>query len=347
MSNTTVNLLPKPIGKGFRELDWPVDGGSHLYTGSLISQLTSTGMLVPGSTASSGAAVGVASHEVDNTGSDGDKRCKLLTDGVFVFANGTDTDACSEATALFSVVYMVDDHTVADNSASSTRQAAGLFMGMEPDGGVRVYVGWRLGAAADAAAIAIADAGLFTTAADVEAALQELYQNAVTAQGKIDFPLTSFVLKATGAPLGAFDDGNADGFDYDEGVSYRFNPGSTAAIAATVPAPQDLDDSANIVLHALGARIGAEDTTAVLTVECFFQVVGSAYDADTNAGGNTSAFDGATKVVTEETLTIAAADVPAAPNAISITLVPSAALDADDLRVIAVWAEYKKKLLTA
>jgi hypothetical protein len=198
-----------------------------------------------------------------------------------------------------------------------------------------------------ASLIGIEDADDFTTAGDVEAALAELYQNALTTQGMIHFPLNAFVEKATGAPLVAFSDGVADGFDYIEGVGYRFNVGSTDAIACTVPVPQDLDDAADIVLHVLGARVGAADATAVLTVECFFQTVGAAYDADANAGGSTTAFDGATTVVTEETLAIAAANVPPAPCAMSITLVPSAALDADDLRVIAVWAEYTKKLLTA
>lgn len=347
MANTEVNLEIEPVGPKFREINTPVDGGSHIYRGSLVSQLTSTGMLVPGSTASSGPACGVAGHEMNNTGSDGDERCMIQTDGIFIFANATDTDACSEALALFSVVYMLDDHTIADNSASSTRQPAGLFMGMEEDGRVRVYVGWRLAAMAEAAAVSIADAGLFTTAADVEAALQEIYQTLKTTQGMIPFPWGDWVIKSSGAKPDAFADGSADGFDYIEGVAYRFNVASTAAIACTQPLPQDLDDTAPIVLHYAAARVGASDVTTVLTTEVFFQTIGAAYDADTNAGGNSTAFDGATTVVTEETLSIAHGDVPAAPGAISITIVPSAALDADDLRVVAVWAEYTKKLLAA
>lgn len=141
MSNSTVNLALFPYGKGGREIFLPVDGGSHIRAGTLVSQLTATGMLCPGSTASSGPAIGVAYHEADNTsGSDGDIRCKVLTEQVFLFANGTSTDACSEATLLGAPVYMHDDHTVYDNDASGTLKRAGYFMGMEPDGKVRVLV---------------------------------------------------------------------------------------------------------------------------------------------------------------------------------------------------------------
>jgi hypothetical protein len=140
MSNATSAITIKPIGRAPREIELPVDGGSKIYGGTLVAQL-STAMLVAGSTANSGAAIAVAVHDQDNTsGSDADKRLRVLTDGVFVFTNGTSTDACSEATALGAPVYMLDDHTVADNDNSAALKRAGYFMGMEPDGGVRVLV---------------------------------------------------------------------------------------------------------------------------------------------------------------------------------------------------------------
>lgn len=141
MSNATSNLLRYPYGKSGRDVVLPVDGGSHIYEGTLVSQLTATGMLVPGSTSASGPAVGVAVHEQNNaSGSDGDLRCAVETDRVFLFANGTSTDACSEATLMGAPVYMHDDHTVYDNDASGTLKRAGFFVGMEPDGRVRVLV---------------------------------------------------------------------------------------------------------------------------------------------------------------------------------------------------------------
>lgn len=161
MSNATASIVTLPYGQGGREIRLPVDGGSKVFQGTLVAQLTATGMLVAGSTASSGPAVGVATHDVDNSaGSDGDLRCIVRTDQIFLFANGTSTDACSEATLLGAPVYMSDDHTVFDNDASGTLMRAGYFAGMEPDGKVRVFV-TAFGAAG---AVAAAPAALTFTA---------------------------------------------------------------------------------------------------------------------------------------------------------------------------------------
>lgn len=141
MSNQTANGLQNTYGKEGRHVHVPVDGGTHIYAWGLVSQLTATGMLVPTSTSGCGPAIGVSTHEVDNSdGSDGDVRCRVLTDQIFIFANGTSTDACSEATLFGTQVYSADDHTIYDNDASGTLKPAGLFAGMEPDGRVRVFV---------------------------------------------------------------------------------------------------------------------------------------------------------------------------------------------------------------
>jgi hypothetical protein len=161
MANATAALGRKPYGKGGRDIVLPVDGGTAIYEGTLVAQLAGTGMLVPASTASSGPAIGVATHDQDNSaGSDGDLRCTVETDRIFVFANGTSTDACSEATLIGSTVYAYDDHTVYDNDASGTLFPAGMFMGMEPDGTVRVYVSsHRMVAAATITALTDNSAG--------------------------------------------------------------------------------------------------------------------------------------------------------------------------------------------
>lgn len=156
MSNAAESQVILPYGQGGRNIHLPVDGGASIFKGTLVSQLTATGMLAPGSTASSGPAVGVATHDVDNSaGSDGDLRCIVRTDQIFLFANGTSTDACSEATLLGAPVYMFDDHTVYDNDASGTLMRAGYFAGMEPDGKVRVFV-TAFGAAGAVAAVTTA-----------------------------------------------------------------------------------------------------------------------------------------------------------------------------------------------
>ncbi|AKV01662.1 hypothetical protein AKJ09_08325 [Labilithrix luteola] len=142
MANSNTNLTRDPLGgAGPFNFDLPVAGSTHVFEGTLISQLTANGAIAPYSTASSGVVVGVSQHEADNSsGGAGDKRCRVESRRLYAFANGAGGDAFSEASLIGSVVYGSDDHTVADNSASGTRKAVGFFYGMESDGKVRVFV---------------------------------------------------------------------------------------------------------------------------------------------------------------------------------------------------------------
>lgn len=358
MSNTTKNLIRRPYGKDGREVFLPVDGGSHIYEGTLVAQL-GTGMLVPASTASAGPAIGVAVTECDNTsGSDGDKRCRVEIDRIFEFANGLTTDACSEATTLYAVVYSGDDHTIFDNDGSATLKPAGRFMGMSEDGKVRVFVGMaNLGDAfEDASNIAISDAGSFTAATDAESAFAELYQHAKSIQKQVNIPLTAALEVATGAMMTVFADGSSSvpgtQLTNSKACSVRWNNHATpAAIAVTVAMPQDLDDTANVVFHALVSKTGATVGDATkLTVGAFEQTVGALHDADTDFGGDTDAVVGnaTAKTVTELTLTLAATDVHATPSSMTFTIKPKAGtLGTDDFCLHAAWLEYKGKLLTS
>lgn len=141
MANATSNLPYEPIGSGGKIYNLPVDGGTAIYEGTMVAQLTATGMLVPASTASTGRVIGVAETAADNTGgADGAKRVMIMSDRIFAFANGTSTDAFSEASMIGAPAYAYDDHTVYDNDASGTLVFAGTFQGMEPDGKVRILV---------------------------------------------------------------------------------------------------------------------------------------------------------------------------------------------------------------
>jgi hypothetical protein len=151
MANSTVNLNTETGHDGPFVFDLPVDGGSHIYKGTLVSQLTATGQLVPYSTASSGVCVGVAQHEVDNSGgADGAMRCRVESCRLVYLTNGAGGDAFSDASLIGSVVYASDDHTVADNSNSAAYKAVGFFMGFESDGKVRVFINPMLAKVVDA-----------------------------------------------------------------------------------------------------------------------------------------------------------------------------------------------------
>lgn len=161
--------------------------------------------------------------------------------------------------------------------------------------------------------------------------------------GSISFPVTD-LRQASGVTVLAFTDGSADGIAVSEGVMHRWNVASTNARWASFDLPEDLDDSQDIVLHMTCSREGTADVTAALTVGAFFAVDGAAYDADNDAGGASGAVDNAaTKVVQTVTRTIAAADVPAGPCVLNVSLVPTAALDADDLNLHALRVSFVRK----
>jgi hypothetical protein len=155
----------------------------------------------------------------------------------------------------------------------------------------------------------------------------------------IAIPLTSLRL-STGAAVPAFADGSADGFQLtdSEALSLRINDDSTTVFTCSVDLPANLDDATDLVLHVLGFRVGSADTADVgLTVGAFFHTVGAAHTADANAGGETTPFTAATTIVSEETLTIAAADIPAMPCSLTLTFTVTSELDGDDLCLTRFW----------
>lgn len=161
----------------------------------------------------------------------------------------------------------------------------------------------------------------------------------------IPIPLTELRLAANGGPIIAFGDGTADGFQLtdSEALSLRINDDSTTVFACTIPLI-DHDDSQDLVLHVTGFRVGSADVADVaLTVGAFFHTLGAAHTADANAGGETTAFTAATTIVSEETLTIAAADVPAGPCTLTLTFVVTSELDADDLCLLGMWITGARK----
>lgn len=182
-----------------------------------------------------------------------------------------------------------------------------------------------------------------------------LYVDATSTQAQINVPLASGIL-AAGTPLAAFADNASSNpgitLADSKAVGVRWNNnGTQVAVWYGVALPQDLDDTADIVLHALVSKTGATVGDAVtLTFAAFFQTVAALHDADTDCGGASSALtgDATAKTVTELTRTIAAADVPAAPCALSLSIKPTnGTLGTDDAIVSGLWIEYKRKLRTS
>lgn len=99
-----------------------------------------------------------------------------------------------------------------------------------------------------------------------------------------------------------------------------------------VAKPQDLDEGTDLTIHLLMAMGGATDTPTVDV---------QVYDGlgDTEMGGATGAVTGTT--ITEYTVTIANANIAAAPGFLNIALVPGAHTN-DALHLYAAWIEYTR-----
>lgn len=176
-----------------------------------------------------------------------------------------------------------------------------------------------------------------------------------TAQAQINVPLMSGIL-AAGTPMAAWADNASSNpgitLTNSEAYGIRWNNNATqTAVWFGVAMPQDLDDAAPVVLHALVSKSGATSgDSTTLTVTAFFQTAAALHDADADCGGTSSAVNGAAaaKTVTELTLSIAAADVPPAPCHLSFSIKPTdGTLGTDDFMVHALWLEYTRAALTS
>ncbi|MCD0281308.1 hypothetical protein JWH04_20590 [Xanthomonas melonis] len=114
----------------------PVNPGTTIYAGTLIALLTAGGNAVPGGTAASGSAVGVAEETVVGNGTN---RVEATRGSAFQFANSAAADLITRAD-IGNTAFIVDDQTVAKTDNSAARKAAGKIIDVDA-GGVWVLVG--------------------------------------------------------------------------------------------------------------------------------------------------------------------------------------------------------------
>ena len=91
---------------------YPVAASTHVYKGALV-MLNSSGYVVPAADTASGVFVGLATHEVNNTGAAGAASVTVQTYGECVLTSS----GLSQA-SLGAVVYATDDQTVATSSTN-------------------------------------------------------------------------------------------------------------------------------------------------------------------------------------------------------------------------------------
>ena len=290
--------------------------------------------------------------------------------------DGSNTPSATNSSDL---MYAVDDQTVGTSSVGGTLSPVGRLVRIEEVNGTNmalVEVGLINNTVVDLAAgyVALADlasqatgagyggklvgyddASSFTTATNFDDVADELYQNALSAQGFIDLMPCDFAL-LTGAPLAIF----ANGASAVPGLAIvdskvqaiRWNDNATNdGIISSFGVPPDLDITANGTVTIYASKVGATVGDAVtFAVGLYNQVVGALHDADTNFGGTSGAMTGnaTSKTVQAVTLTITAADWAASPAGVTLTLKPTdTTLGTDDLCLERVRITYKKKILTS
>lgn len=172
MANLTARQNTNGVGQEGRRFHLFVKAGVTVYEGAMVAQDVALGGLVHASVAGSGPVIGIATHQAA-----AGERCLIETDRIYLRENGTAGDAFSDASMIGAPCYAFDDHTVYDNDASGTLQFAGIFMGMEADGRVRVKISADLaagrgltvqrGSGTFAAGVLTVNAGITVTATSV------------------------------------------------------------------------------------------------------------------------------------------------------------------------------------
>jgi hypothetical protein len=268
--------------------------------------------------------------------------------GVFDWETAGGGDAIT-SDDVGAVCYAVDNQTVGLTNGTDTRGIAG-FVSEVRDGKPYVWMGPHV---VGLIVIAASEASQLDTA---QTEILELQANALTAQYQIPVDVTSGIL-AAGTPMAAWADNagaSAPGVTLvdSESVGIRWNNFATqTAVWYRVPMPPDLDAAEDLVMHVLASKSGATvgDATT-FTVTAFFQTVGALHDADADLGGATSAMtgDATAKTVAELTLSLASAEVPAFPCALSFSIKPTnGLLGTDDVIVHAIWFEATRALLAS
>lgn len=138
MSNITKGIPPQPYGQGGRKVYLPLKATTQVYEGGMAAQVN--GACVQATATGAGNVIGVYESDALGGASDGTNRVSVWTDKIFVFNNGT--KAVSDATPFGTLLYAEDDHTVGlGGILGASEGSAGLFMGFEDDGRVRVFIG--------------------------------------------------------------------------------------------------------------------------------------------------------------------------------------------------------------
>lgn len=230
----------------------------------------------------------------------------------------------------------------ADGKVSDTSSGTAQFIALEAAtaAGDIVEIAEIQTASTTAGTVSVADADGFTATATVEAALAEIYQHLLSAQKFIPVPLVTCLesdatnaTALTGSTTPTLD--MADG-DTDSGLVLTWAASNSDAIIFQTPLPPDLDVASDVVIH-FRAKSGGSTNTPTIASDAYFN------EGDTKVEDVSAALGAA---YAEKTITIAAADVPAGAQTLTVELTPGAHTT-DTVVLSAIWIEYTAAILTA
>ncbi len=260
---------------------------------------------------------------------------------------GTHEGVATETFAIGATLYGAAAGGIKDTSDGT---AIGIALEeATASGDIVEYIDFTVISTTDAT-VSYTDTNNLTTAATVMAALDELYRNAISAQGFINIPLTSLrecdaslAVGAVAAACGVLgsdttpilSEAVASPLDGCQMVSWVASNNDPVLFQTALP--PDLDDTADIVIH---MRIKSEGTTDAVgfTSAAYFNE-GDTVVSDTGQTNQTATW-------AEKTLTIGNADVPSGAQTLTVMLTP-AAHTTDIMYMSALWIEYTTKLKTS
>jgi len=251
----------------------------------------------------------------------------------------------AEALAKGAVIYGGASGTVQDTSSGS---AIGVALEAATALGDIIEVIDFSVLSTTAGTVSIADAGSFTATATVEAALQEIYQDIFSIQQFLPISLNSLreatnfnvgniaanggLLASDTTPILSAINGATDGA---QRVTWAAS--NNDQVIFQLPLPPNIDEAADLVLHMRIASGGTTDAVG-FTVDSFFNE-GDTKVVDTSETNQTTTY-------AEKIATIAAADVPAGSQTLTVGLTP-VAHTTDTMNLTALWLEYKPVIRTS
>lgn len=248
-----------------------------------------------------------------------------------------------EGTAKTALVVGATLYGAADGKIDDTSSGSAIGIALEAataDGDIIEFMSFAV-LSTTAATVSYADAGGQTAAATVEAALAELYTDLLSAQNFIPIPLTGWMIgDATNTVSfgGPATDPILDmtNGDTDSALRFVWAAASVVPIVTQVPLPPNLDVASDIVLHMWLGK-DADANTVTLASDAYFNVGDTKVEDVTATIAQTAA---------EVIITIAAADIPAGAQTLTIELTPSAHAG-DALYMWSSSLEYTAVLLTS